>query len=306
MDKIVVIGSLNMDLVTQVGKTPKVGETVLGSGFSEIPGGKGANQAVAIGRLGGQVSMIGRVGEDAFGKALLDNLKANSVDTAYVETCRGTATGLAMIMVNEDGDNSIVVIPGANFELAAGDMDERSLEGRKYLLAQLETPIETIEEAFVLAKEKGLTTVLNPAPARELGDRLIKHTDILVPNETEFELISGVKPVDDAAIEEGARKLFEMGIKAVLITQGKHGASYLEAAGYRFKTAGYKVEAVDTTAAGDSFIGGLLTRLSCGDTMEQAMEYAMKVGAITVSRRGAQSSLPSAEEVDRFEGVKVQ
>lgn len=304
MGKIIVIGSLNMDLVTQVKKTPKVGETILGQGFKEIPGGKGANQAVSIGRLGGQVKMIGMVGDDAFGLALTSNLVKNNVDISQVGKSIDNATGLAMIMVNEDGDNSIVVIPGANFDLLKESINDSYVEDYDYVLAQLESPIESIEKAFRIAKEKGLMTILNPAPARELSEGLIRNTDMIIPNETEFELITGVAPENDQAIEKGVTVLFEKGISDVLITLGKKGGYYLNSKGVRHKVSGYSVNAIDTTAAGDSFIGGLLTRLSIGDDIEQAMEYAMKVGAMTVSRKGAQSSLPTQKEIENFEGVK--
>lgn len=304
MGKIIVIGSLNMDLVTQVKKTPKVGETILGQGFKEIPGGKGANQAVSIGRLGGQVKMIGMVGDDAFGLALTSNLLKNNVDISQVGKSIDNATGLAMIMVNEDGDNSIVVIPGANFDLLKESINDSYVEDYDYVLAQLESPIESIEKAFRIAKEKGLMTILNPAPARELSEGLIRNTDMIIPNETEFELITGVAPENDQAIEKGVTVLFEKGISDVLITLGKKGGYYLNSKGVRHKVSGYSVNAIDTTAAGDSFIGGLLTRLSIGDDIEQAMEYAMKVGAMTVSRKGAQSSLPTQKEIENFEGVK--
>lgn len=304
MKKILVIGSLNMDLVTQVKRTPLIGETVHGTGYKEISGGKGANQAVAIGRLGGQVAMVGKVGMDSFGDTLLDNLKVNSVNSQFVSPCADKATGLAMIMVNADGDNSIVVIPGSNGELKVEDVSKEWFEGVDYVLAQLETPMETIEQAFKLAKEMNITTILNPAPARELSESLIANTDIFIPNETEFQMITGIKPETEEDISEGTKRLYDKGIKEVIITLGKQGAYYLSHSGHRYKTSAYNVKAVDTTAAGDSFIGGLLTRLSIGDSIEDAMEYAMKVGALTVGRNGAQSSLPRAKDVEEFKGSK--
>jgi len=209
-----------------------------------------------------------------------------------------------MIMVNEDGDNSIVVIPGANFDLLPKDIADDCFNGADYILAQLESPMNTIEKTFRLAKEKGITTILNPAPASILSKELISCTDMLIPNETEFEVITGIKPVNEQDIEKGVAILFESGIKEVLITLGKNGAYYLNDSGSRYRTSGYKVKAVDTTAAGDSFIGGILTRLSVGDDIKTAMEYAMKVGALTVSKKGAQSSLPTKMDVEDFKGVK--
>lgn len=304
MDKILVLGSLNMDLVTRVKVTPKVGETTIGNGFSEIPGGKGANQAVAIGRLGGQVSMLGRVGDDSFGADLIKALNESHVDSADVKTVQGVATGTALIMVNDDGDNSIVVIPGANFELQPEDISREDFQSSQYLLAQLETPLETIEKAFSMAKEAGLKTVLNPAPAQQLSPSLIANVDLLIPNETEFEILTGHTPETEEGLAAGTKALFDLGVKALIITLGKSGALYLDSEGERVHVSGYVVEAVDTTAAGDSFIGGLLTALSKGSDIRSAMEFAMKVGAVTVTKHGAQSSLPTLDEIERFEGVK--
>ncbi len=304
MKKILVLGSLNMDLVTNVKATPKVGETIIGRGFSEIPGGKGANQAVAIGKLGGTVAMFGRVGDDNFGTDLIEALKDSHVESDNVVKVHGVPTGTALIMVNDDGDNSIVVIPGANFELKAEDVQSELFEGQDYLLAQLETPIETIEKAFKLAKEKGLQTVLNPAPAQALSKELISNVDLLVPNETEFELLTGHSAETEAGLSAGTSKLFEQGVKALIITLGKNGALYINNEGKRLQVSGYAVKAIDTTAAGDSFIAGILTALSKGETIEVAMEFAMKVGAVTVTKHGAQSSLPTLKEIETFEGVK--
>ena len=308
MKKVLVLGSLNMDLVTNVKVTPKVGETILGRGFSEIPGGKGANQAVAIGRLGGKVSMLGRVGDDNFGADLLEALAKSGVKSDQVKKVAGTPTGTALIMVNDDGDNSIVVIPGANFHLTPDCIETSEVDGAlkaaDYLVAQLETPVETIELAFEKAKKLGLQTVLNPAPAQTLSKSLISNVDLLIPNETEFELLTGHSAETEEGLQAGASLLFEQGVKALIITLGKNGALYIDRDQKRFHVSGYKVEAVDTTAAGDSFIGGLITALSEGLSMEEAMAFAMKVGAVTVTKHGAQSSLPSREEIQSFEGVK--
>lgn len=306
MDNILVLGSLNMDLVTQVKRTPKIGETLLGDGFVEIPGGKGANQAVAIGRLGGKVTMLGMVGNDSYGKALLKNLSINHVESKNIMISESKSSGIAIIMVNEDADNSIVVIPGANFDLEPIHIKRDYLIEVNFLLAQLETPIETIEKAFVMAKAQGITTILNPAPAKEMSKALIANTDLLIPNETEFEELTGIKPISESKIQDGANILFGLGIQEILLTLGKNGAYYINKDGKTYKTKSYQVDAVDTTAAGDSFIGGLLTKISQRKTIEDAIEFAMKVGAITVSRHGAQSSLPNIEEVELFKGVKHQ
>lgn len=304
MKRILVVGSLNMDLVTHVHKTPRIGETVHGNGFQEIPGGKGANQAVALGKLGADVTMLGRVGTDGFADTLLSNLEANRVDATYVEKVPEAPTGIAMVMVNDDGDNSIVVIAGANFELTENMIDDSVLDGMDYVLVQLETPLETVEAVFRKAKARGIKTILNPAPAKQLSMDLLQNVDMLIPNETEFEGITGIEAIDDESIEAGAEKLFDAGMTEILITLGKRGAYYLNSAGKRHKESGYKVAAVDSTAAGDSFIGGLLRCLALDETIEDSMSYAMKVGAVTVSRIGAQSSLPNEIDIEMFKGMK--
>jgi len=306
MKKVLVLGSLNMDLVTKVKRTPKIGETLLGSGFNEIPGGKGANQAVALGRLGGNVAMIGMVGKDGYGDSLLENLSINHVNSDYIKKSTNSSTGLALIMVNENGDNSIVVIPGANFDLLPEDIITDYFKDVDYLLAQLETPIETIEKAFIIAKENNIMTILNPAPARELSPRLIANIDLIIPNETEFEELTGIIPDSEDKIHEGAKIMFSQGTKAILLTLGKNGAYYIDNTFKVYSTNSYHVDSVDTTAAGDSFIGGLLTKLSQGESIEDSIEFAMKVGAITVSSHGAQSSLPTAEDISKFKGEKRQ
>lgn len=304
MKKILVIGSINMDLVTQLNVTPRVGETVLGKGFSQIPGGKGANQAVSIGKLGGDVTMLGRVGEDAFGERLLQNLKRNGVNTQFVSKVNNFPTGLALIMVNDDGDNSIVVISGANFSLTSDEIKEEVFDGFDFVLAQLETPIEVIEKVFEIAKKKGIYTILNPAPSRKLSQKLISNIDLLIPNEIEFEELTGHAASNSKELEKGAKMLFDKNLGSILITLGKEGARYFDCNGKDIRIPGYLVDAIDTTAAGDSFIGGFMSSISKGETIEDAMKFAMKVGAITVSRHGAQSSLPELIEVELFKGIK--
>ncbi len=294
MQKITVLGSLNMDLVTRVNHTPRVGETVHGDGLEQIPGGKGANQAVALAKLTAKVTMIGRVGEDAYGETLNTALVEAGVDTAYVASGHNT-TGMAMIMVNEGGDNSIVVIPGANFDLKPDHMQGAMLTGSDYLLAQLETPLETIQEAFELARDQDIYTVLNPAPAQELPEALLNLTDLLIPNETEFEKITGTEDID-----VGMARLFAKGVKEVILTLGEKGVHYRDHTGRTIDVAAHVVKAVDTTAAGDSFIAGYLAARASGKAIEEALDHGTKVAAITVTRFGAQSSLPTAEEVENF------
>ena len=303
MKKTLVVGSLNMDLVTQVKATPKVGETILGNDFNKIPGGKGANQAVTIGKLGGDVTILGCMGNDEFGKILQNNLQSNGVDCSLLKKIENNDTGIAFIMLNESGDNSIVVIPGANYDLTPTDIDEDIFKNYEIVLAQLETPLETIETAFKLAKQAGCYTVLNPAPAQDLSEALIKSVDLLIPNETEFESITGENAIDGQSVIKGAKYLFELGITDILITLGGDGARYMNKSGENIHFKGYKVDVVDTTAAGDSFIGGLIYGISLGESIKEAIDRAMVVGAITVTRLGAQSSLPSMEDVKKFKGA---
>lgn len=299
MKKVIVLGSLNMDLVTRVKVTPKVGETILGSGFDKIPGGKGANQAAAIGRLGGNVAMMGMVGDDDFGSSLVKSLSSDGVDIKNVGISADQATGTALIMVNHDGDNSIVVIPGANFDIKPIEIKPENLDG-EFLVAQLEVPLDTIEHAFEIGRSKGIYTVLNPAPARELPESLLKNVDLLIPNETEFQMITGFDPSEEEGLKKGSNKLINMGVKEVLVTLGSRGSVLVNSTGLKYFDA-HKVKAIDTTAAGDSFIGGLIYNMSNGKSTLESIEFASKVAAIAVTRHGAQSSLPTLDEViERF------
>ncbi len=299
-----VIGSLNIDLVTSVKKTPLVGQTVFGENLVKHEGGKGANQAVAIGKLGGNVSMVGMVGNDDFADILRNNLKRHDVNTKYVFSTAKAPTGTALIMVNESGDNSIVVIAGANFELSDSIIEKQYFKDVDFVLSQFEVPKKTILKAFKIASEMGIKTVLNPAPASEIADELLRVCDMIIPNQTEFETITKVKPNSRKAIVKGANFLFDKGVKEVIVTLGADGAIYLNAEGKVHEESAYDVQTIDTTAAGDGFIGGLLTYLSKNKSIEEAMDYAMKVGAITVGKSGAQTSLPYDSEVKKFKEIK--
>lgn len=297
---IVVVGSLNMDLVTQVKVTPKVGETTLGKGLDKIPGGKGANQAAAMGKLNGKVSMMGRVGEDEFGKTLKDTLNKDGVHTDYIKTSENP-TGVAMIMVNEDGDNSIVVIPGANFDLSKNDIDEGQslIKDSNILVTQLETPLEVVEYALKKAKNFNKYTILNPAPAQKLSKEIIENVDLLTPNETELELLSGVEIKREEDLLKAGKVMMDQGVKELIVTLGSQGALYMNEKNHEY-FKGYKVKAVDTTAAGDSVNGALAVALDEGKSIDEAVCFAMKVGALTVMEKGAQSSLPTLEKVEGF------
>ena len=302
MKNICVIGSLNMDLVVNVDIMPKPGQTIIGSNFKEVPGGKGANQAVAMARLNGNVSMIGKVGEDGFGQTLINSLKNDKVDTTYIQTSKG-ATGVALITVDKNAQNSIVVSPGANFEVKEDDIDNNieAIKNSDIVVLQLETPLNTIKYALNKAKELNKYTILNPAPAVKLDDEIIKNVDLLTPNETELEIISGVSIETEEDIQKAAQIMIEKGVKELIVTLGSKGSLYINKEKSMFKKA-YKVEAVYTTAAGDSYTGALAVALSQDKNIEDAMDFASKVGALSVLKEGAQSSLPTLEDVKNFRG----
>ena len=302
MKNICVIGSLNMDLVVNVDTMPKPGQTIIGSNFKEVPGGKGANQAVAMARLNGNVSMIGKVGEDGFGQTLINSLKNDNVDTTYIQTTKG-ATGVALITVDKNAQNSIVVSPGANFEVKEEDIDNNieAIKNSDIVVLQLETPLNTIKYALNKAKKLNKYTILNPAPAVKLDDEIIKNVDLLTPNETELEIISGVSIETEEDIHMASQIMIEKGVKELIVTLGSKGSLYINKEKSMFKKA-YKVEAVDTTAAGDSYTGALAVALSQDKNIEDAMDFASKVGALSVLKEGAQSSLPTLEDVENFRG----
>ncbi|WP_343343719.1 ribokinase [Terrisporobacter petrolearius] len=300
MKNICVIGSLNMDLVVNVDTMPKPGQTLLGGNFKEVPGGKGANQAVAMARLEGNISMIGKVGNDSFGKTLIEALNNDNVNTNHVHIAN-CSTGVAFITVDKNAQNAIVVAPGANFQLTKDDIDKNinCIKNSDIVVIQLETPLETVKYALQVAKDLNKYTILNPAPAVKLDDEIIKNVDLLTPNETELEIISEIKIENEDDIINAASKVIEKGVKELIVTLGSKGSLYINEEKSFFKSA-CKVEAVDTTAAGDSFTGALAVALSNNKTMEEAMDFASKVGALSVMKEGAQSSLPTLKDVDNF------
>ncbi len=302
MKNICVIGSLNMDLVVNVDTMPKPGQTIIGRNLKEVQVGKGANQAVAMARLNGNVSMIGKVGEDGFGQTLINSLKNDKVDTTYIQTTKGS-TGVALITVDKNAQNSIVVSPGANFEVKEEDIDNNieAIKNSDIVVLQLETPLNTIKYALNKAKELNKYTILNPAPALKLDDEIIKNVDLLTPNETELEIISGVSIENEEDIQKAAQIMIEKGVKELIVTLGSKGSLYINKEKSMFKKA-YKVEAIDTTAAGDSYTGALAVALSNDKDVEEAMDFASKVGALSVMKEGAQSSLPTLEDVKNFRG----
>lgn len=302
MKNIVVVGSLNMDLVVQANRLPLGGETIMGTAFHEIPGGKGANQAVAMARLGASVKMIGKVGKDGFGTSLLSTLKVDGVDTTAIESVEGQSTGVALITLQDSGENSIIVVPGANGEVSPSDIEKNQTAIREagIVVAQLEVPIETVAKALKTAKEGGAYTILNPAPAQLLSQEILSHVDLLTPNETELALISQMPVTDMLSIRHAAQALINQGVKALVVTLGSEGSLYLNNKGETLYQKAFEVKAIDTTAAGDSFTAGLAVCMNQGLSMGEALEFASKVGALTVQTIGAQSSLPSLKEVQMF------
>lgn len=299
---ITVAGSLNMDLVVYTDRIPRPGETVLGRNFKQMPGGKGANQASAAAKLGAAVRMIGCVGADSFGAQLKESLSSDGVDVEYVMVKPDAATGVAVIQVESSGDNSITVAAGANYSIAAEDIARMKdvVTGSDVILLQLEIPLETVKAAIFAAKSEGKLVILNPAPAAFLDEEILSRTDILTPNETELEFLSGHRTDTLENLKAAGMILLEKGVKDLVITLGSRGALHMNLSETAHYDA-YRVNAVDTTAAGDSFNAALAVFLSEGKTMEEAIGFAMKVGAMTVTKEGAQPSLPLLREVNNFD-----
>lgn len=305
MARIVVVGSFNMDLVVRMPAIPKPGETLLGGVFATYPGGKGSNQAVAAARLGGEVAMIGRVGADAFGEQLLAMARAEGIDTRFVGVDANAATGVALIQVDAQGQNSIAVASGANFTLTAADVAAAfaQLGAFDLLVMPMETPMHTIVTAAELAKQAGARVVLNPAPAQRLGSDLLHNVDVLIPNEHEAAFMTGIDIHAPQDARQAAASLLRTGPGSVIVTMGSQGALIAEQAGLEIafaQTAPFPVQAVDTTAAGDAFVGALAVALGEGRSLAAAARFASAAAAISVTRIGAQPSLPSRAEVEAF------
>ncbi|MCF1428640.1 MAG: ribokinase [Shewanella sp.] len=308
MNKLVVLGSVNADHVLQVPSFPRPGETLHGRNYQVIPGGKGANQAVAAARLGADIGFIACVGDDAFGKNIVQEFAKDGMNVAAVHCMENAMTGIAMIQVADNGENSICLDAAANALLTVDlvAQHQAQIAAADYLLMQLETPLCGIEQAARIAKANGTEVILNPAPARELPDSLLSLVDVISPNETEAHLLTGIEVTDDASAERAASVLHAKGIATVLITLGAKGvylsrATSDECDEHKGKIiAGFKVEATDTTAAGDTFNGALVTALLEGCELEQALVFAHAAAAISVTRFGAQTSIPTREEVDSF------
>jgi len=298
--RIVVVGSLNMDLVVGAPKIPAPGETVIGGDLQTFPGGKGANQAVAAARLGAQVAMVGRVGDDAFGAQLRQTLENDGVDLAYVQTTAVTPSGVALIVVDAAGQNSIVVASGANMRLTPADVEAAApaIRAADVLALQLESPLETVQRAAELARAHGVTVILNPAPARPLPPELLALVDVLIPNESETAALTGLPVTSADELTAAADCLRAQGVGAVILTLGARGA-LLAAEGVTRRFPAFPVDqVVDTTAAGDAFVGGLATAVAEKQPLDAAIAWGNAAGALAVARAGAQPSLPTRAAVE--------
>lgn len=307
MNKVCVFGSMNMDLVMKITDLPKDGETILSKSYEKISGGKGANQAVAAKRSGADVCMIAKIGKDDNGKILSDKLRLDKINIDLIFEDELEATGTAMIMVTDSGSNSIIVNAGANMTITEEEIDKatQAINDSDIVISQFETPEDMVLKVFEKAKAKGKITVLNPAPAKAISDELLAVTDIIVPNETEAEVLTGVevKNIDDA--KKAAEIFMNKGVKFVIITLGSMGAAVI---GRDFEelVPAYKVNAIDTTAAGDSFIGGLSTKLNpdgiTKDNLIKAVRFGNRVSSLAVQREGAQPSIPYLAEIIKLYG----
>lgn len=299
--RILVVGSANTDMIVRLARIPRPGETLLGGQFAIAAGGKGANQAVAAARAGGRVTFIARLGRDLFGDQAVAGLRRDRIQVQHIVRDDRSPSGVALIAVAADGENSIAVAPGANARLTAADVRRAraAFAGAAMLVLQLETPLATVLAAAELAAAAGCPILLNPAPARPLPDRLLRWVTVLTPNETETELLTGVKLEDDTAVAHAAGLLLARGPRAVVITLGARGA-YLATAGRREFVPGFKVKAVDTTAAGDIFNGTLAVALGERRSLGEALRFANAAAALSVTRLGAQPSAPLRPAIERM------
>lgn len=297
---VLVIGSANSDLIIQVDKLPKNGETVLGKNFTTVSGGKGANQAMAISRLGSTVTLIASIGKDNFGDALIKDYNDAGINTTLIHR-PNFPSGVAMIYVAKNAENTIAVAPGSNGLLSEHHVYNSKIhfKSSNIILAQLEIPIETVVASAKIAKENNLQFILNPAPAKNLPSSLFPLIDIITPNQTETKILTGIDVVDKKSAVNAAKILYQFGVKNIVITLGEQGALHYNGGSVKM-TPGYSVKAIDTTAAGDTFNGALAYALDKDKTMKEAIIFANKAAALSVTKLGAQSSIPNLEEVERF------
>ncbi len=301
--KIVVVGSSNTDMIIKVPHVPMPGETIIGGTFSTAAGGKGANQAVAAARAGGDVTFVARVGEDMFGRKAKDGFVKDNINVDNVLSDKDAPSGVALIFVGEDGENSIAVASGANANLSPSDVESAAdaISSADILIMQLETPLETVLKAATIASEKGVKVILNPAPACELSDDILSHVSILTPNESEAELLTGIKVKSEKDAAAAADALMAKGIEVVIVTMGAKGA-FVVTADSKELVSGFSVKAVDATAAGDVFNGTLAVAMAEGKPLKDAVKFANAAAALSVTKLGAQPSAPTRQEIEKFLG----
>jgi ribokinase len=299
--RIAVVGSVNMDLVFRTSRMPAIGETIKGKEFHQIPGGKGANQAVAAARLGAQVSFVASIGTDGFGEQSLHGFAEEGIDLRHISKAAGTPTGTAGIIVDDSGHNCIVIAAGANDLLSPKHVEAaaEAIGAAHLLMCQLETPLSTVTAAIDIAKARGVKVILNPAPAQPLDSALLAKIDYLILNETEATQLSGVDVVDSASAQFASETLLARGVGVVLLTMGEHGVCIAQHGGSRHIPA-VKVDVVDTTAAGDTFVGAFAVGLARGMSVDDASMEAQYAAALTVTKLGAQTSIPRRAEVEQF------
>lgn len=295
---IVVFGSINMDLTTYVPRLPRPGETLRGSSYISVPGGKGDNQAVATARLGARVKFIGRVGEDGFGREVLKIVTAENVDTSLVQVDHDYGTGLAVISVDENAENSIIIISGANYRLDHSDIENArsALKEAQVLLVQLEVNMDATLQVVRIAHEMGVKVVFDPAPAQTIPADSYHQMDVITPNETETEVLLGFRPTDETSALDAAGEFLKLGVGTAVIKLGSQGVYYKNAQDSRF-VAPFKVKAIDSVAAGDAFNGGLAVALSEGKSMAEAVRWGAGAGALATTRKGAMPSMPYRAEL---------
>lgn len=297
---VVVAGSVNMDLVVTLPVFPETGQTIRGQSFTAIPGGKGLNQAIAASRVGSHTVLVGAIGNDDYSKTLIEALEIDQIDTSNLQHYQGPC-GVALIEVNSRGENRIAIVPGANGLLDAKEIKKEMFvnlnEG--VLVGPLENPLSELEEIYVFAKENDLTTILNPAPAQPLSSRLLNAVDILIPNQHEAELLTGIKISSVLDAEISCKKLLEAGPRAVIVTLGDQGSVYVSKSETIYQSA-FRVEARDTTAAGDTFCGALAAQLDQKKTIRQALKFASAAASLSTLTFGASSSIPTQENTLDF------
>jgi ribokinase len=301
VSRIVVIGSSNTDMIIRLDRIPRPGETLLGGEFITAAGGKGANQAVAAARAGGEVTLVARVGQDMFGDQAIAGFARDGINVDYVLRDPEAPSGVALIFVAKNGENSIAVAGGANGHLSPADVRKAklALKGSSAVVMQLETPLTTVRTAAELAARAGVPVILNPAPAQTLPDRLLRLVSFITPNETEAELLTGIRVTDESSAAKAADRLLKRGVQRVILTLGGRGA-FVATAAMKQRVPGFNVTAVDTTAAGDIFNGALAVALGEGRQLLDAVRFANAAAAISVTRIGAQPSAPTRKEIERM------